>query len=82
MHPFFRIEEFHKTISGILETVIRNEEEKPNGTTVTLANGVFMQEPLNVKQSYLNDATTLYKSEVTKVDFEKNGEQTVAKING
>lgn len=66
-----------------MDSVIKNDADNPcGGVIVSLANGIFAQENINVKPSYMNEATTLYKSEVTKLDFDRKGDEAIAKING
>lgn len=47
---------------------------------VTIANGLFLKQQLELKPTYLNKSKEIYKSEIQKLDFTKQDE-AVAVIN-
>jgi len=61
-----------------LEQQLRISDEK---TKLTIANGLFQDKDLKLKQDYLTSTRDCYETEISQVDFKNQLEQTRQKVN-
>jgi len=61
-----------------LEQQLRISDEK---TKLTIANGLFQDKDLKLKQDYLTSTRDCYETEISQVDFQNQLEQTRQKVN-
>lgn len=52
-----------------------------DGTTVSIAKGLFLQRGFPVNESFVNRTIDLYHSEVSQVDFQSNPGEAMAAVN-
>ncbi|XP_065215767.1 antichymotrypsin-2-like [Planococcus citri] len=60
---------------------ILNDLQTSNGAEVRIANSVFVQKGLKLKDSYLQDTRNYYKNEAQQVDFKKGGSEATNIVN-
>ncbi|XP_065216679.1 leukocyte elastase inhibitor-like [Planococcus citri] len=67
-------ENFGKLLNDIQNTTY-------NGTNVNIANGIFVQKGLKLKENYLKGTTKYYKSQSQQLDFAKGGPEATSAVN-
>ncbi|XP_065216678.1 serpin B4-like [Planococcus citri] len=67
-------EHFGKLLTNIQKT-------SADGIQVNIANGVFVQKGLKLKENYLNEAKNYYQSKTQQLDFAKGGPEATNAVN-
>lgn len=72
--------DFHQTMGKLLTQVIR-ESPGVSSTNLDIAGGIFVQSDFPVKSSYIENAKSIYYSEVYNLNFVKDGYKAANFIN-
>lgn len=71
----------HKILGSFLNDVLLKNPGVDIGTNLNMAGGIFIQTGYQVKQSYIDNAKSIYNNDVFNVDFSNGGLEAVSTIN-
>lgn len=76
-----RSELVHEELQSVIKKLEKQQELTNNGSRISMASAVFVQEGYSIRETYVNASKEIYGSEVFTVDFKYNAESGKEKIN-
>ncbi|XP_065219517.1 leukocyte elastase inhibitor-like [Planococcus citri] len=74
-------EAFHKEMGKLLAKVTDIDPGVKFGTNINIAGGVFVQKGFQIKQRFIEMAKSIYRSDVTELDFLNDGTNSAIAVN-
>lgn len=75
-----RSDAVHEELGRLLD-MLEDKRVTQEGTSVSIAKGLFLQQGFPVNESFVNRTIDLYHSEVSQVDFQSNPREAMAAVN-
>lgn len=76
-----RVEEFHREMGKLLAKVTDIDPGVKFGSNINIAGGIFVQKGFEIKPKFTELAKSIYRSDVTELDFERDGLNSAIAVN-